>query len=281
MTAGKGWVPLVRRSVEEVRRRPFLDDLAVIHQDDRVGDFARKADLVGHDGQVRPWPASALITRVPRRQVRDRALMSIRRKGWPPGERQRPGDRDPLLLATGELGRIAVDLFHHPDAVQQLTRPGFRPLARPLQHVDAAGHDVREHAHMREQVEALRHHADAGAHAADHRFQILHPPAVLHMRKDRRAVEKDRTLVDLLEIVDHPEQRALARAARADNDHDLPTFDLQIDVAQHMQRPEALVYSLKADDRFASRAAKGSHQRRRLSPDMPGSCGMAFSLASK
>ena len=120
---------------------------------------------------------------------------------------------------------------------------------------------------MGEQVEALRHHADARAHAADRRFGILHPPAVLDVRKDRRTVEQDRALVDLLEVVDHPQQRALARAARADDDHDLSAFDLEIDVPQHMQRPEALVTpssrimaGLRARRReAASDAASGRH----------------------
>ena len=77
---------------------------------------------------------------------------------------QRPGDRDALLLAAGQLRGVRVRLVRQPDPVQQL--PGL--LAR-LGLRDApctwtgASIDVLERRHVREQVEVLEHHADVAA----------------------------------------------------------------------------------------------------------------------
>ena len=50
-------------------------------------------------------------------------------------DRQRPRDRDPLLLSAGELARIFLGLFRDLDPAQvahrQLLRLGFRHLAHP------------------------------------------------------------------------------------------------------------------------------------------------------
>src|SRR5436305_8445558 len=39
---------LVRRAIEEVLRRPFLDDAALVHHDDAIGGLACEAHLVSH-----------------------------------------------------------------------------------------------------------------------------------------------------------------------------------------------------------------------------------------
>ena len=89
--------------------RTGLDDHAAIHEGDLVGDLPGEAHLVGdHDhrhpggGQVGHQRQHALDQfRVERRG----GLVEQHHLGR---HRQRPGDRDPLLLAAGEVARSRV-----------------------------------------------------------------------------------------------------------------------------------------------------------------------------
>ncbi len=73
---------------------------------------------------------------------------------------QCPGDGDALLLAAGELARIGVGLVGETDPGQQVARLGDR--LRPGQAADGDRRldDVLDHREVREQVEALKNHAD-------------------------------------------------------------------------------------------------------------------------
>ena len=80
---------------------------------------------------------------------------------------QGPGDRDALLLAAGELGRVVVAETGQADAGQQLVGPlgGLLPVSAFDQH--GAGHDVLLGGHVGEEVELLEDHADSGALLGD------------------------------------------------------------------------------------------------------------------
>ncbi len=69
-----------------------------------------------------------------------------------------------LLLAAGELRGEGIRLFREPDLGQvapgHLDRFGLAALLGAL----LGEREVAEHAQVREQVELLEHHADAGAH---------------------------------------------------------------------------------------------------------------------
>ena len=81
--------------------------------------------------------------------------------------RQGAGDRDALLLAAGQLVGVDVHLVAEADAVEQapaaLDGDGRRSRASP-----AAGASMTfsQRRHVREEVEALEHHADLAALAA-------------------------------------------------------------------------------------------------------------------
>ena len=80
---------------------------------------------------------------------------------------KRTGDRDPLLLAAGELVGVGVDLGRQPDAFEQGLGPSQDLRLRLLFHEHRCGGDVLERGHVGEQVETLEDHADLGAAAAD------------------------------------------------------------------------------------------------------------------
>ena len=135
--------------------------------------------------------------------------------------RQRAGDRDPLLLTAGELGRVLVGLVGDADSLEQLLGP--RPRRRhgllPA-HLGRAERHVVEDGLVGEQVERLEDHPDVGPELRQ----------LLALGRQQPAVEPDLALVDRLEAVDGPAERRLAGARRSDDDHDLAAIDREVDV---------------------------------------------------
>ena len=72
---------------------------------------------------------------------------------------QCPGDRRPLLLTAGELGRHFVRLIGDTYPLQQPHR--FRPrfFFVPFQHIHRREGHIVQDTHMRKQIEGLKHHA--------------------------------------------------------------------------------------------------------------------------
>jgi hypothetical protein len=63
------------------------------------------------------------------------------------------------------------------------------------------------------------------------------------------AVDLEPAGVEGLESVDAAKQRALARAALADDDDDLAAGDVEVDPLEHLVDSEALAQGFDADDR--------------------------------
>jgi len=150
---------------------------------------------------------------------------------------QGTGERDPLLLAAG-----------------QLIRPGPLPPVEPGQadgRGDAAAElgprhvglaqpegDVLEHVEVREQRIALEHGVDR---APVRREAGDLPPGDL-----------DRPLRRPLESGDHPQRGCLTAAARADDGEELPRRDVEVDGPDGDQLAEPLLHAAEADRRFAA-----------------------------
>ena len=109
--------------LEDLARRPGLDHPAAVEHDDAVADPAGEVHLVRHHdhghalvGQ-RLHDAQHLAHRL-RIERRGRLVEQhqLRR------HRERAGDRDPLLLAAGELRRMLVGVVGEADLAQQLLR---------------------------------------------------------------------------------------------------------------------------------------------------------------
>jgi hypothetical protein len=123
--------------------------------------------------------------------------------------------RDALALAAGELAGLALEEIVEAEDLRDLVHaPGDLLLGR-LAHLEAEG-EVLPHAHVGVERVVLEHHRDvagAGRGVGD----VL-------------AADLDHALADLLEAGDHAQQRRLAAARRADEDHELALADLQVDV---------------------------------------------------
>ena len=129
-------------------------------------------------------------------------------------DRQRPGQRDPLLLAAGQLAGVLV-------ARAPTARRGraSRPRAMSRSPLGLAAHleaerDVVEHGQVREQAVRLEHHAHVALVGG-------HPGEVL--AADRRRVPD----VGLVEAGQDAQRGGLAAARRAEQRDQLAGFDVQ------------------------------------------------------
>ena len=129
-------------------------------------------------------------------------------------EHQRPGQRDALLLATGELVRLALghrahlhELERGADAAAYVVLGGLL-VAQPERDVLA---DVEE----REQRVGLEHGVDR--------------PLVRRHLREVAAVEQDLPGVGLLEARDHPQCRGLPASRRPEQREELALSDLEVE----------------------------------------------------
>src|SRR6266566_3405975 len=233
-----------------------LDDLALVHEDDAVGDTAGESHLVRHDhhghavlGEV-GHDVEILVDHL---GVQGRGRFVEEHDARLHGERARY--RDALLLAAGEVGRVLVGLVRDAHAREEVAGDLFR--LGPGEALDLHGreHDVFDRRHMGEQIERLEHHSHLGAELGE----------VDAVAGDRLAVDAYFSLLDGLEAVDAADERALARArGAADHDH-LGGCHVERDVLQHVERAEPLVDLLELDggDR---RGRHGYSITRRTSP---------------
>ncbi len=159
---------------------------------------------------------------------------------------QGTGDRHPLLLASRQARRMFVGLLQHADHVEQIPGAVDRFLLVQAEHLDRRLDAVFQRRHVREQVEMLKAHADAGPHppqvlvAGSHQFTVF-----LHVGQ-RFAVDVDDPLIDGFQCHQHAQHRGFAGTGRADNSDHLPFGNVQVEGVQNHQRSIALGNLLEA-----------------------------------
>ena len=115
---------------EHLAWRPAFHDHAGVHEHQLVGDLSGEPHLVGDDDH-----RHAFLGKLFHHREHFADQLRVKRRGGFVEQhelgvhRQRPGDRDPLLLAAGQLRRIGVRLIRQPDLVQQILCPA--PPLRP------------------------------------------------------------------------------------------------------------------------------------------------------
>ena len=140
---------------------------------------------------------------------------------------ERPGDRDALLLAAGEMRRQVGRAIGEADLLEQGERAGTRLVVR-----DAGRSDRRLHVvdcgERRDQVELLEHEPERpqpeiGEGGVAERAEVL-------------AFEAHGPLARAVERAEQLEQRRLARAARADERDELARADVEVDPVERASR---------------------------------------------
>ncbi len=248
----------VARAGEHLVRRPFLDDRAAAEEHHAVGDFVGEAQLMGRDDH-----GQAVLDREPPDHFQHFVdQFRIERRGRLVEQqharigRERARDRDALLLAAGQMPRQGVGALAEADAFEQFARAAVGIGARHAVHPAQRPGDVLQRGQMAEQVELLEHHADADAGALVGERARRQRLAVL-AKAHAAAADLDDAGVPAFEMVDAAQQRALARAAGAEQRDDFADPHGEIDAGEHRLLGVGLVQSVDLDRDIVAR------QRRR------------------
>ncbi len=147
---------------------------------------------------------------------------------------------DTLLLAAGKRHHRSLREVGKTDSLEVLHGLLLGICLRGLLERHRRERAVVEHIEVREQVEALEHHADLLA-------QAVH----VHMLcRQVLAAEPHMALIRRLEQVDAAQERRLAGARSADDRDDLAGHDIEVDALEHLMLAEALAEPLDAHDRL-------------------------------
>ena len=146
---------------------------------------------------------------------------------------QRPRQRHPLLLAAGELVRVALAEAAEADRLQRPLDPGRS--GRAAQRVADVGGDV----HVREERVVLEDHPDPPALGGDRAAGPL----------DLLAADLDRARVGALEAGDQPQRRRLAAAAGAEQGADRPLGDVEVEAVDGDDVAERFAQAAQAQAR--------------------------------
>ena len=145
--------------------------------------------------------------------------LTIRRA--PDGEAR---ERDALALAAGKLAGHVVVAVREPDALEHRARLRLRIGRRHA--ADRERHrDVLDRGELRQQVVELVDEAER---------PVAHAAALgLVERRERASFDRDVARGRIVEAADEVQQRALARARRADDRHALAVAHVEVDAVQH------------------------------------------------
>ena len=153
--------PFLARSVEDVCGHALLHDPALVHEDDAIADVPCEVHLVRDDEH-----GHARAGEVAHDDEHLADELRVERRGDLVEEHdvrvhhQRPRDRDPLLLAAGELMRVLVGLLLEPDHGQQLVRARLGVAPAHLQDAARGERQVVHRGQVREEVELLEDDPD-------------------------------------------------------------------------------------------------------------------------
>ena len=135
---------------------------------------------------------------------------------------ERAGDRHPLLLAAGELGREVVGLLREADEVEDLRHLCAHDVLRTPDHLERE-RDVLVHGLVRQELEVLEHAPDV---APELRHLPRAQPADVAAGDQHAAARGDLVAQQQLQ------EGRLARPGRADEEDELALQDLEREVPQ-------------------------------------------------
>ncbi len=146
--------------------------------------------------------------------------------------RERPGDSDPLLLAAGEMARQGIRAMAKTDTFEQFAGApvgidaghAVYPAQRPC--------DILPGRQMTEQVELLKHHADAdagtliGDRVRRQRFPVV-------AMSETAAADTHHAGIPIFQMVDAAQKRTFARSAGSEQRDHLADPDRQIEPVKY------------------------------------------------
>ena len=208
---------------EEILRISFLGDLAIVEEDDAIGDVPGKGELMGDDDHGHAVPGKIL------HDLEDLSDHLGIQGGCRFVEEhdvrihdQGAGNSHPLLLSAGEgpwhMGHELV----HPDLFQGGNGPFLCLLTASPEDLHLGIHAVLEDVHVVEEVELLEDHSHMGTDLVDVRLPI----------QQILPLEKKRSGIGNLKQIEATQEGRLSTAGRADDGDDIALVDIQGDALE-------------------------------------------------
>jgi hypothetical protein len=163
---------------------------------------------------------------------------------------QRPGDRDPLPLTTGQLRGARHQVLLHAHLGQRHLGAVAGLGGRHAQLLARRQGEIVQHVHVRPQGVGLEDHADLLVDLAP----LLGPLLLL---EHDLAVECDGAVVRLGQAGQRPQQRGLAGPGLADDDGDVPDQHVEVDVLEDGPSVEGLLQAAGGHQHLAEPAGVG------------------------
>src|ERR1044071_5309362 len=151
----------MQRPIVDLVRRAVLENLAAFHHDHRVGNRERLVLIVGH---VKRADADFLDQLLELHahfftQLGVQVAERLVEQNQPRLQREAARQRDPLLLAAAQLGRIALIAPLQANQIQRRHHSALDFILRLFAQLEAEG-DVFENRHVRPQRVVLKYKAD-------------------------------------------------------------------------------------------------------------------------
>jgi len=196
----------LHRAAVQILRRPGLDDPALAHQRDPVRHEHGLLGIVRHHeraGTAGFEDVQGIVADlIPKSRIKaGEGLVQQHQRGC---RGKRPGERDPLLLATGEHMGIGVGVIAHVQLPEQ--GPGAGIALGRAQTIESERH-VPQHGQMGKERGILEHQTDLATFRR-------RPDAGDRIRHEA-AAHAHRSFLHRFETCCDPQQRALAAAAWA------------------------------------------------------------------
>ena len=233
---------LVHRRVVQLARRADLLDPALVEEHDLARDLHRLLLVVRDDDRrhvhlvveaPQPGPELLAHARVERTEgLVEQEHARLDRKG--------AGERHPLALASGKLGRIALREPVELDELEQLVHAIADLGARPLADGQPEG-DVVVHRHVLERGVVLEDHSD--------------PTGACRLLGDVFRPDQHLARIRPLEPRDHAQQRRLAASTRPEQRRERALGNRDRDIVQRRETVEPLG---DVDDRDPAHRAPSS-----------------------
>ena len=215
--------------------------LALVHEDDFVADFARKAHFMrDHDQR------HALLGQTFHHAQHFSDQLRVQRRGDFIAKqnlrphRQGPGNGHALLLTAGELVGHGIEFFGQAYALQQLFCLGAGRAPGLVHHQGGRQHHVAAHAEVGEEIKALKNHAHVFAQIA----QRLCVAGLQFL-----TVHAQLALLKIFQPIDAAQQCAFAGTAFADDADHFAAADLQVHAFQYFVAAKAFAQTLNIDQR--------------------------------
>ena len=225
----------VHRRLEEILRRVHLLQLPVPQDADAVAERHGLDLVVRHVDGRDAEPLVQLFERAPHGHAQLGVQVGqrlVHQEGLRLAD-DGPAHRDPLPLAAGQRGRLALEVLLEAEHLGGLVDPALDLILGRLPQLQAERQVLLDR-HVRVERVVLEHHGDV--------------PVLRRQVVDHPVADLDRAAGDLLEPGDGPQRGGLAAPGGTDEYHELAVFDVKAQVVNGLDAACVRFFHVLQDD---------------------------------